>query len=50
MKRFLCELFIQQDIETLRDIMQRAELLRGSPKEIGKAFRKLIQSMLDEKA
>lgn len=50
MKRFLCELFIQQDIETLRDIMQRAELLRGSPKEIGKAFRQLVQSMLDEKA
>lgn len=50
MKRFLCELFIQQDIETLRGVMKRAELLCGSPKEIGKAFRQLVESILGEKA
>lgn len=50
MKRFLCELFIQQDISILRDIMRQAESLSGSPKEIGKAFRQIVQLRLTEQA
>ena len=48
MKRFLCELFIQQDINTLRKIMHQAEALSGSPKEIGKAFQEIVKSVLKE--
>jgi len=29
MKRFQCELFVRQDMETLRDIMRQTEALRG---------------------
>ncbi len=45
MKRYLCELFIQEDLAALQRIMQRAEGLSGSPKELGKAFRALAESM-----
>ncbi len=48
MKRFLCELFIQQEISTLREIMQKAEALSGSPKEIGKAFQEITQSIISQ--
>lgn len=44
MKRFLCELFIQQDIDVLRRIMKQAEALSGTPKEIGKAFRCIVEA------
>lgn len=50
MKRFLCELFIQQEIEILRVIMRQAETLSGSPKEIGKAFQDIVSSVLAERA
>lgn len=48
MKRFLCELFIQQDINTLRKIMHEAEALSGSPNEIGKTFQEIVNSVLKE--
>ena len=44
MKRFLCELFIQRDIEALREIMKQAEKLKGTQKEIGKAFRSIVEA------
>lgn len=47
MKRFLCELFIRRDTDTLRELMRRAEGITGSPKERGKAFRELVQTMDD---
>ena len=50
MKRYLCELFIQQDIKTLRSIMREAEKLTGTPKENGKAFQMLVDSILTESA
>jgi len=50
MKRFLCELFIQQDIKILRVIMQQAEGLSGNPKENGKAFQEIVKSVLTEQA
>lgn len=46
MKRFLCELFIQQDIEVLRKIMLRAEPLTGTQKEKGKVFQEIVESVL----
>ncbi|MEA4964705.1 MAG: DUF3795 domain-containing protein [Oscillospiraceae bacterium] len=48
MKRFLCELFIQRDILTLREIMRRAENLSGTPKENGKAFRSIADAACSE--
>ncbi len=45
MKRFLCELFIHQDIDTLKEIMRRAENLSGDPKEIGKAFQDIVREI-----
>ena len=46
MKRYLCELFIQQDIEVLRKIMLRAEPLTGTQKEKGKVFQEIVESVL----
>lgn len=46
MKRYLCELFIQQSNEVLRAIMGRAEGLQGTPKEKGKAFRAIVDELL----
>ncbi len=46
MKRFLCELFLQQDIETLREIMRRAEDIAGDPKQNGKRFRLIVEEVL----
>ena len=48
MKRYLCELFLQQDLETLRHIMARAEALEEpDPKARGRAFQALVREMLD---
>ena len=47
MKRYLCELFLQQDLDTLRRIMARAEALEGADsKELGRAFQALVGEML----
>lgn len=48
MKRYLCELFLQQDLETLRHIMARAETLEEpDSKARGRAFQALVREMLD---
>ncbi|MBS6292247.1 MAG: hypothetical protein KH446_11155 [Oscillibacter sp.] len=48
MKRYLCELFLQQDLDTLRRIMARAETLEGADsKELGRAFQALVGEMLE---
>ena len=48
MKRYLCELFLQRDLETLRQIMARAESLEEpDPKARGRAFQALVREMLD---
>lgn len=44
MKRYLCELFIKGDMETLREIMRRAERLSGTPKENGRAFKAIAEA------
>ena len=38
----------QQDLETLREIMARAEALCSTPGEKGKAFREIAESVLSE--
>lgn len=43
MKRYLCQLFIQQDMKTLKEIMRQAGQLSGSPKELGMAFQKITE-------
>ncbi|MGJ4850662.1 DUF3795 domain-containing protein [Bacillota bacterium Meth-B3] len=45
MKRFLCELFIQRDLNSLKEIMRRAEALSGSPKEVGVAFQAIARDV-----
>lgn len=45
MKRFLCELFLQRELGTLREMIRRAENITETPKEAGKAFRALVQTM-----
>lgn len=49
MKRYLCELFIQQDMDTLRRIMQQASTLSGDPREAGKAFKSIVESVIQPK-
>ena len=48
MKRYLCELFLQRDLETLRQIMARAESLEEpDPKAQGRAFQALVRELPD---
>lgn len=46
MKRYLCELFIQQDLITLKEILHLADALSGSPKDIGESFKKIVQTII----
>jgi len=45
MKRYLCELFIRQELETLKEIIRQAETMSGSPKELGKAFQEIADRL-----
>ena len=48
MKRYLCELFLQRDLDALRQIMARAEALEEpDPKARGRAFQALVRELLD---
>jgi len=46
MKRYLCELFIQNDVKILTEIMKTAEKLSGTAKENGKQFKMIVESIL----
>lgn len=46
MKRYLCELFIQNDAATLAEIMNKAESLTGTQKEKGKQFKAIAETVL----
>lgn len=48
MKRYLCELFICEELTTLRSVMEKAKALSGSPKELGKAFQELVRGHLEK--
>lgn len=46
MKRYLCELFLQNDLATLQEIMRRAEAIDAdAPKERGKAFKAVAEAL-----
>lgn len=47
MKRYLCELFIHNDIEKIELIMDKATLLTGSRKEKCSKFKELVISILE---
>lgn len=49
MKRYLCELFIQKDLETLKAIMSKARMLNGMPKDIGNEFKSLVELVCNQK-
>lgn len=46
MKRYLCELFINNELEKLELIMAKASLLTGSKKEISLKFKELTLNIL----
>jgi hypothetical protein len=48
MKRYLCELFIREDLQTIQEIMNRANSLQGSLKEKGTAFQQIVRDVLSE--
>lgn len=50
MKRYLCELFIRNDMDFLCGVMERAKALTGDRKELGKAFLALVEAMSSEAA
>lgn len=43
MKTYLCELFMRESLQTLRDIMQKADNLAGTQKEISKGFQRIVE-------
>lgn len=49
MKRYLCELFIYNDIEKIELIMKQAYLLKGNRKEISLIFKDLVKSILEKR-
>lgn len=49
MKRYLCELFIQNNIDTLEMIMRKAQALSGTIKEKAKAFREIADAYIIRK-
>lgn len=46
MKRYLCELFMREDMETLREIMGKADCLTGAPKECSSKFKCIVDSII----
>lgn len=46
MKRYLCELFIINDIEIIELIMKQASLLTGDKKELSVKFKELVENVL----
>jgi hypothetical protein len=51
LKRTLCELFICEELPTLRAIMEEASTLSGDPKETAKPFQEIARAHIkNEKA
>ena len=48
MKRYLCELFINNDIEKLELIMKHASSLTGNKRELSLKFRELVITILEK--
>ena len=45
-KKYLCELFIRQDLDTLRSIMKEAEKLHGTKKELALLFKEIVNKTI----
>lgn len=45
MKRYLCELFINNEIEKIELIMKQASLLMGNKKEKSQKFKELVKTI-----
>jgi len=48
LKRYLCELFICEELPALRGIMEEAKELCGDPKELAKPFQAIARSHLEK--
>lgn len=48
MKRYLCELFINNDIEKIELIMKQASLLMDNKKEKSLKFKELVKIILEK--
>lgn len=46
MKRYLCELFMREDLVVLQEIMDAANNLIGTPKELSIQFKSLVDQIL----
>ncbi len=49
MKKFLCELFIQEDLGMIKDIMEQAKRLEGTRKEISEGFKRIVTEQTKDK-
>ncbi len=49
MKRYICELFIRQDLETLKNIMDKANSIPSDVTDISKAFRLIAEEVIGNK-
>lgn len=48
MKRYLCELFINNDLDKIELIMKQASLLTGNQKELSLKFKELVKIILEK--
>lgn len=49
MKRYLCELFMREDLIVLQEIMKAADKLTGTPKECSSQFKSLADNIVNSK-
>lgn len=45
MKRFLCELFMKEELIDLREIMEKAKELTGMQKEVSLGFKRIVEDV-----
>lgn len=45
MKRFLCELFMKEELIVLREIMEKAKELTGMQKEVSLGFKRIVEDV-----
>ena len=48
MKRYLCELFINNDMDKIELIMKQTSLLTGNKKELSLKFKELVKTILEK--
>lgn len=45
MNRFLCELFMKEELIVLREIMEKAKELTGIQKEVSLGFKRIVEDV-----